>query len=660
MCGIAGFWEFAGTTNSESMTAVTAQMCEQLRHRGPDGSGSWVDEQAGIGLAHTRLAIIDLSSNGAQPMHSHSSRYVISYNGEVYNFPEIKSDLLSRGVSFRGHSDTEVILAAIEQWGVAKALTRFVGMFAFALWDRQRRSLTLARDRIGEKPLYFGMSGNTLLFGSELKALKVHPQWKGEIDRDALSLFFRHNYIPEPYSIYRGIAKLDPGWFLTVSPEAGNGAEPIFSDGRRKWYAARECYWSLEEVYLDDTVSNRDDRELVEELDGLLRRSIRGQMISDVPLGALLSGGIDSSTVTAVMQAQSGKPVKTFSIGFEEAEYNEAEYAAAVAKHLGTEHTELYVTPAETREVIPYLPDLYDEPFSDSSQIPTWLVSKLVRQEITVCLSGDGGDELFAGYDRYAWTRKIWNSVGWMPRPLRAGVASLLTTIPRSAWDVLLAPMKTYFGRYGTGGDLGLKAHRLADTLNISDRMHLYKLLVSHWGDPGLVVLDGNEPATRFDLCPRNHQRAFVEQMMFIDTLTYLPGDILTKVDRASMGVSLEVRVPYLDHRVVEFAWQVPMRYKEKDAKTKWLLRQVLDRYVPPALIERPKMGFAVPVGQWLRGPLRDWAEDLLSASEIDKHGYLNAQPIREKWDEHVSGRHDWNYHLWDVLMFQSWLRSAH
>ena len=634
-------------------------MGEQLKHRGPDDSGTWVDEDAGVGLAHTRLAIIDLSRNGAQPMRSSSGRYVISYNGEMYNFLEIKGQLLKLGVTFRGNSDTEVVLEAIQMWGTAEALRKFVGMFAFALWDRQERQLILARDRMGEKPLYYGVSGGTFLFGSELKALKMHPEWQGEVDRDALSLFFRHNYIPEPFSIYKGIAKLNPGHFIRLSDSPHTSSKEIFGQGSAKWFMSKECYWSLQQAFMNNIETKLSNTELVDRLDELLHASIKGQMISDVPLGALLSGGIDSSAVTAVMQAESKQPIKTFSIGFEEAAFNEAKYAAAVARHLGTDHTELYVTPAETREVIPRLPDLYDEPFADSSQIPTWLVSKLVRQEVTVCLSGDGGDELFAGYDRYAWTKKIWKSIRWMPKSVRHLASKVLTTIPRSAWNVALLPMRAYFARHGAVGDLGHKAHRLADTLDIDHRVHLYKLLISHWGSPESIVINGSEPQTLLDCCPHNPDRTFVEQMMYIDMLTYLPGDILTKVDRASMGTSLEVRVPFLDHRIVEFSWQVPMAAKVNEDKNKWLLRQVLSRYVPETLIDRPKMGFAVPVGQWLRGPLRNWAEDLLSVSELTKHDYLKVDPIRKKWSEHINGQRDWQYHLWDVLMFQSWLRSA-
>lgn len=659
MCGIAGFWEFGDGAGGAESSAMAARMCERLRHRGPDGSGTWTDDDAGLTLAHTRLAIIDLSEGGAQPMLSSTGRYVISYNGEIYNFPQLKADLSRSGTVFRGGSDTEVILEAVEAWGIEKALRSFVGMFAFALWDREDRRLVLARDRIGEKPLYYGISGSTLLFGSELKALQVHRNWTGEVDRDALSLYFRHNYIPEPYSIYTGIGKLEPGHYVTVSAHTGPDAKKIYDRGSRKIFSENVCYWSLGESYLGDVDPVSDETELVDRFNGLLHQSIAGQMISDVPLGALLSGGIDSSTVAAVMQAQSSVPVKTFSIGFDESEFNEAKYAAAVAKHLGTEHTELYVTPEETRDAIPNLPDLYDEPFSDSSQIPTWLVSRLVRRQVTVCLSGDGGDELFAGYDRYVWAGKIWKFIGWMPKTSRLMAARCLASIPRSAWDKMLLPVKPVFDRIGPVSNLGQKVHRLADTLSTEQRMGLYKNLVSHWHQPDQIVLNASEPITMFDRCPENDRRGFIEQMMYVDTLSYLPGDILTKVDRASMGASLEVRVPFLDHRIIEFAWSVPISFKIRDAKTKWLLRQILRRYVPNALVDRPKMGFAIPVGQWLRGPLREWAEDLLSENEINKHDYLRVEPIRQKWREHVLGQHDWQYHLWDVLMFQSWLRCA-
>jgi asparagine synthase (glutamine-hydrolysing) len=649
MCGIAGFWCAGALPDA----GVLTRMADTLTHRGPDDAGGWVEGSAGIGLAHRRLSILDLSPAGHQPMMSASGRYVIVFNGEIYNHVELRATLESfilpaqgggnKG-GWRGHSDTETLLAAFESWGVEATLKKSVGMFVIALWDRETRTLTLARDRLGEKPLYYGWQKGVLLFGSELKALKAHPAFVGEIDRDALTLFLRHSAIPAPYSIYHGIYKLPPGTFLQL--HAGQkDARPV-------------AYWSARSVAEagQRNLFRGGDVGAVAELERLLGQSIAGQMLADVPLGAFLSGGVDSSTVVALMQARSNRPVKTFTIGFPEQGYNEAEHALAVARHLGTEHIELYVSANEAQAVIPLLPQLYDEPFADSSQIPTYLVSRLARSHVTVSLSGDGGDELFGGYNRYFWAQNIWRRLGWLPQSVRAALAGVLTALPPAAWNSAfkrfdrLLPARLH---YASPGD---KLHKLADILAVRSPEEIYWGLVSHWKQPALIVKGAIEPAT---VLTDSSQWADVpdlaHRMMYLDTVTYLPDDILTKVDRAAMGVSLETRVPLLDHRVMEFAWTLPLSMKVRDGQSKWLLRQVLYRHVPKELIERPKMGFGIPLDVWLRGPLRAWAEELLSPARLESEGYLHSEPIQQKWREHLAGRRNWSYHLWDVLMFQAW-----
>lgn len=649
MCGIAGFFN----NSVQQPEVVLKMMTATLHHRGPDDGGVWTDAECGVALGHRRLSIVDLSPNGHQPMHSSSGRYVIVYNGEIYNHKLIRAELeklASR--NWRGHSDTEVMLEAIEEWGVKDSLTRFTGMFAFALWDREERLLYLVRDRLGEKPLYYGWQCDVFLFGSELKALRAHPQWQGEVNRDALASFMRFSYLPSPYSIYQNIYSLKPGCFLTIP--CGEGK---FSRGSVPQPSA---YWSARKAAENGSrgpFSGSDD-EAINQLDSLLRSSIAQQMVADVPLGAFLSGGVDSSTVVALMQAQSGRPVKTFTIGFNEKGYNEAVYAKEVARHLGTEHTELYVTSADAMDVIPKLLTLYDEPFGDVSQIPTYLVSRMTRKHVTVSLSGDGGDELFAGYNRYFWVRAIWNKIGWMPRSARSFSASLLNSLSPKTWDTLF----DYLG-YVLPGTLrqrntGSKLQKLAGIIDSNGPIGMYSKLVSQWKDPASLVIGSREPAALWNSGKDPALTDFTHLMMYFDQMTYLPDDIMVKVDRASMGVSLESRTPFLDHRVVEFAWQVPLSMKIRNGQGKWLLRQVLYRYVPKHLIERPKAGFAVPIDSWLRGPLREWAETLLSEHRLRREGFLNPAPIRQKWLEHLSGRHDWQYYLWNVLMFQAWLES--
>ena len=661
MCGLVGFLD-ASLKDANDQKARLSFMTNVITHRGPDDSGAWVDPEAGIALGHRRLAILDLSPQGHQPMTSSSGRYVIVFNGEIYNHLALREELgnsnslqlsASRddGVAgWRGHSDTEVMLEAFEQWGVEGALSRFNGMFAFALWDIHARVLHLARDRFGEKPLYYGWMDNVFLFGSELKALKEHPAWKGEIDRGALALYMRHTYIPAPYSIYRGMRKLLPAHVLSI---------PLSATTNREIPQPR-AYWSVKTI-AENGVRHQfagTELELTDSLDNLLHDAVKLRMEADVPLGAFLSGGIDSSTVVALMQNQSSRPVKTFTIGFHENGYDEATHAKAVAKHLGTEHTELYVTAAEAMKVIPQLPHIYDEPFSDPSQIPTFLVSKMTRQQVTVALSGDGGDELFGGYNRYFWGRDIWNRVGWMPTAVRGAIARGLITVPPETWNKLfdgIAPMMPARLRTNLSGD---KLHKFAGVLSCSSPESMYKGLVTFW-EPESVVLGADEPPTALT---NQSQQAdipdFIQRMMFLDQVSYLPDDILAKVDRASMAVSLESRVPLLDHRVAEFAWKLPSDMNIQNGKGKCLLRRVLHRYVPDELIERPKMGFGVPIDDWLRGPLREWAESLLDETRLKKEGFLNSSVVREKLNEHLLGSRNWSSQLWTVLMFQAWLDS--
>lgn len=641
MCGITGFW---GEQSRNDPAKVANSMSAMLRSRGPDDSGVWCKPELGIALAHRRLSILDLSPAGHQPMHSPCMRYILTFNGEIYNHYDLRIELEAEGGQFdwQGHSDTETLLAALRHWGVAGALQRINGMFAFALWDSHDRTLCLARDRLGEKPLYYGRSGNTFLFGSELKALSAHPDWIGEVNRDALALYMRHNYVPAPWSIYSGISKLPPAHFVVVRDRGALVGEP-------------QCYWDLAVVAARGVVATGDSATLIDELDKLLRDAVARRMAADVPLGAFLSGGYDSSTVAALMQAQSDRPVKTFSIGFQEAAYNEADHAMAVAKHLGTDHTELYVTPEEAMAVIPNLPTIYDEPFSDSSQIPTLLVSQLARRHVTVSLSGDGGDELFCGYNRYVLGYLIWNKLRILPLSLRRALAWSCVHAPGHA----LNSMQRLLPQRLRVSNLSDRLPKLAEVLAHKDGESFYRGLVSHWKSPEQVVIGANEPDTMLNQPDRlPNLPGLREQMMYMDMMTYLPDDILTKVDRASMAVGLEARVPLLDHRVVEFAWGVPTDYKFRSGEGKWLLRQVLYRYVPRALMDRPKMGFGVPIEYWLRGPLREWAEALLDEKRLKDEGFFNPAPIREMWAEHISGRRRWHYHLWDVLMFQAWLEA--
>jgi asparagine synthase (glutamine-hydrolysing) len=644
MCGVAGFW--VKNRWRGAFEPTVRRMTEAIRHRGPDDDGYWMEPNVGIALGNRRLAIIDLSPEGHQPMVSESGRYVITFNGEVYNFGELRREL--DNTAWRGHSDTEVMLRAIEAWGLEAAVKRFIGMFAFALWDREGHVLHLVRDRLGVKPLYYGWSGNLFLFGSELKALYAHPDFKAVINRDALALLMQHGTIPGPYSIYDGIYKLPPGTILTLRSRVIDKPSPV-------------PFWSARDVAERGVAYQLvgSDAEAVEHLDVLLREAVRLRLVADVPIGAFLSGGVDSSTVVALMQAQSERPVKTFSIGFHEHGYNEAQHAKAVASHLGTDHTELYVTPKEAIAVIPKLPHLYDEPFADPSQIPTFLVAELARRHVTVSLSGDGGDELFAGYNRYFWGQGTWRRIGWMPRTLRRTVARGLIAVSPRAWEWGFRVIEPTLPDKLQQRNPGDKMHKLAEILRADSLEAAYQGIVSHWKDPTSIVVGSSElPPLLTDRARYADLPNYLHQVMYFDLMRYLPDDILAKVDRASMGVSLEAREPLLDHRVVEFAWRVPLSMKIRDGQSKWLLRQVLYKYVPRELVERPKVGFDVPIDAWLRGPLREWAEELLDMKRLLDEGFFEASAIREKWLEHLSGKRNWQYPLWHVLMFQMWLEQ--
>jgi asparagine synthase (glutamine-hydrolysing) len=618
MCGITGCYDLARQASNDELTAAAAAMSETLTHRGPDDSGVWTHAQTGVGLGHRRLSIIDLSAAGRQPMVSPCGRFVLVFNGEIYNFRELRGLLEKQEYPFRGRSDTEVLLAAIVVWGVRGAVARLNGMFAFAVWDAEERTLTLARDPVGIKPLYYGWFGSTLLFGSELKSLRRHPAFRGEIDRDALALFFEYGYIPSPCSIYRHVRKLSPGCLLTVSPQTGAGAKPA-------------AYWSIAEAIAEGKRNpfRGTPEESAEAVGATLSDAVRRQMVADVPVGVFLSGGIDSSLVTAVAQAETGRPVQAFTIGFEEAAYDESPFARKIASHLKVDHHVQVATSAEAQAVIPLLPAIYDEPFADSSQVPTFLVSRLAREHVAVCLSGDGGDELFAGYDRYASVARIRRKIGWLPQPYRRHAGRIYERASRAV------------GRQTTPGWVSRV------TAASSDFALYHELQLVQWREGEGVVI--GSCAARAGFRPQElwpdlgaSTRAFVESMSAYDAAVYLPDDILTKVDRASMAVSLEVRVPLLDQRLVELAWRLPMTRKRAGAEGKLPLRALLARRVPPSLFDRPKMGFGVPIGQWLRGALRPWAEELLHPGRLAADGWLNPQPIREKWKEHVAGTRDW------------------
>lgn len=646
MFGITGYWARPGE-GVEAMTARVAGMMQAIAYRGPDSRGHWVDPDTGLALGHLRLAIVDLSEAGAQPMTSVSGRFVMVYNGEIYNYTDLRDELEAAGKAppWRGHSDTEVMLAGFEAWGFEETLARATGMFAIALWDREARVLHLARDRMGEKPLYYGWQGQgaarTLLFGSELKALGAHPAFEARVNRNVLPEILRHGHVGEDRAIYEGIGKIRPGEIVTIQGEN----------------VTKRPYWSGAEVAIREKRVFESPDAAVAELEALLLDAVGRQMMSDVPLGAFLSGGIDSSTVVALMQHLSDRPVHTFSIGFHEDRYNEAEHARAVSEHLGTRHTDRYVDEATLLDVVPMLPTMYDEPNADSSQIPTYLVAKIAREHVTVALSGDGGDEIFGGYDRYRQGRDLLARLGRLPLPLRRAMAGGVRALPRGLIDRVMEPLRpTPQGKENNGQ----RMRRLADYLRSEGTDDLHRKLVSRWRFPEAAVPGAVTTATLLDAdAPPRGGLGDMERMMQLDMLTYMPDDILAKVDRATMAVSLESRAPFLDHRVVEFAWSLPIDLKHRDNVSKWALRQVLYKHVPQDLIDRPKMGFEVPIGLWLRGALRDWAEALLEPARLRRDGWFNTDVITHYWQDHLSGRANWGMQLWPVLMVQAWLEAG-
>jgi asparagine synthase (glutamine-hydrolysing) len=654
MCGIAGIFSYR--INKDIKDRVK-HMTGKLQHRGPDDSGIWLDFESAIAIGHRRLSVIDTSNSGHQPMCSQCGQYIIAFNGEIYNHLSLRKELnktdayqkiegVANKFKWKGRSDTETLLEYISKFGVNKALKASTGMFSFALWDCHNNTLTLARDRIGEKPLYYGWVGDFFIFCSELKAIQSLPEFNNPIDRGALALYFEHCTVPSPYSIYENIFKLDPGSFITLQKQ----------DLKQK-KVNQEKYWDFSNIAHNGIHNQIDnDIEAVDKLNFLLQETISKQSVSDVPLGVFLSGGIDSSLVSALMQAQSNIPISTYTVGFDESGFDESNFASAVAKHLGTNHNELRVTANDALSVIPKLPELYDEPFADSSQVPTYLVCKAASRHVKVALSGDGGDELFGGYNRYLWGDRIWNKVGWMPQNLRKIIGLGIQSISTESWDFI----ESYLPKGYRVAHMGSKAHKFSYRLRTVNNMNdLYRSLVTEWPKDMNPVIGANILATKLD--DSNVIRDIAEEkhrMMLFDSITYLPDDILTKVDRASMGVSLETRAPLLDHNVAELAWRLPLHMKIRNGQGKWVLRQILYKHIPPRLIERPKAGFAIPIGEWLRGPLREWAELLLDDSRLDSEGFLNTKLVRKIWEEHLSKTSDWTVRIWTILMFQSWLES--
>ena len=645
MCGIAGFLNLKNNIETGRSLAIGQAMGGALAHRGPDAADCWKAEDISLVLSHRRLSIIDLSEGGRQPMTSPSGRYVVSYNGEIYNYPELKAALEKDGHGFKSRSDTEVMLAAIDQWGLYNALQKMNGMFALALWDKKERQLHFARDRFGKKPLYIGWAADILIFASELKALKAYPDFKPAVNRDALALYMQYGCVQAPYSIYQNVWQLLPASYLTIDPEKISAGENLIPK--------MKSYWSLKEAAHKGLQhpNSQSEAEIIEAFDDKLTHAVSERMISDVPLGAFLSGGIDSSLVVSVMQKIASVPSKTFSIGFEEAGYNEADHAKDIAAHLETDHQEFYVTGKEALDVIPLLPTIYDEPFADSSQIPTYLISKLARQQVTVALTGDGGDEILGGYDRHAQIPALWKKFQWLPYPLRAMLTRALAALPPSIYQNL-RPDDPLFAQ---------KVKRALHLMGHKNAEEIYKTLVSFWQDSEAVVIDGTQPViplTDDDFWPEGLD--FQDQMIFGDTLSYRVNDLMVKTDRASMAVALEARAPLMDYKLAEYCWTLPSRYKIRNGQGKWLLRQVLARYVPPKLFERPKMGFSVPLNQWLRGALKPWADDLLSTESLKAQGYLNPDLVTARWQQFQQSddRQTAPKDLWAVLMFQAWLKQ--
>lgn len=645
MCGLIGL--FSNTPNTADFySGVIAGMSASMAHRGPDGSGKWVDEQDGVALGHRRLAVVDLSEHGAQPMVSHSGRFVLSYNGEIYNHNEIRAELESHGPHhFSGTSDTETLLASVEAWGVTETLKRLNGMFAFALWDRREKSLVLARDRLGIKPLFYGVVEGALVFSSELRAFHHYPGFNGHIDRNALDELIRYTAIGAPRTIYQQVRKLEPGGYISVTAAALVSQE----------LPAVEHYWHLKDVAMRGCQSplNCGESELVDELDGLLRSSIKAQMLSDVPIGSFLSGGIDSSTVVALMQSESIQPVKTFTIGFREDAYDEARYARQIARHLGTDHHELYLTIDDAQRLVPQLADICDEPFGDSSILPTFLVSKLARETVTVSLSGDGGDELFGGYNRYVAGGAMWRRTRKVPHALAAVLRSSIYCASPAVLNSIAGTLEKVVPGVRLPRAPADKLYKIADILGVKDADAFYDLILSRWSRQKSLVLglDGAIDLKRIS----SDSMGLVNGMMLKDQAGYLPDDILAKVDRASMAVSLESRVPLLDHRLVEFAWRVPLSQKIKQGQGKLPLRKLLDRYIPRELLDRPKVGFGLPIHEWLQGGLRDWAESLLDPVRLRDEDFFDVDQVQSLWREQLSGRYNRQHLIWNILSFQAW-----
>ena len=652
MCGFVGV--LLKSKNNDIEDNIR-HMTNTLEHRGPDDVGVWSNPASNVFIGHRRLSVIDTSESGHQPMESHCGRYVIAFNGEIYNNLDLKgmlygscsfADKKTNFIKWHGHSDTEILLECIAVWGVANTVKKAVGMFSFALWDSLKCELILVRDRFGEKPMYYGWSSGSFLFGSELKAIKSFTGFNNSINRDALSLYFQYCVVPSPHSIYNDIFKLEPGNILTFK----------LCDLKDKKVNI-EVYWSISDIAkagVNNTINN--ERESIIKVDSALRKSVLEQSISDVPLGAFLSGGIDSSLIVSLMQSQSMQKIQTFTVGFDEEEFDESRYASKISEYLGTCHNEIRVTANDALSVVPKIPALYDEPFSDSSQIPTYLICKAARQKVTVALSGDAGDELFGGYNRYFWGERIWSKIDWIPLSLRRSIGLAAQNISVESWDSInnLFPKKYSVTRFGS------KVHKMAYRMETVESIDdLYRSLVSEWGRDSGLVLGAKDILTKIDntaILDGIHDSE--HRMMLMDSLTYLPDDILTKFDRASMGVSLETRSPFLSHHVAELAWSLPLEMKIRDGKGKWILRKVLNQYIPNELIDRPKSGFGIPIGEWLRQPLREWAESLINPSRLDNEGYLKSDIVHQIWQEHLSGKYDWSARLWSILMFQSWLES--
>lgn len=659
MCGIAGIY-WPGNNNDEHLRKIATKMISTLGHRGPDDNGIEVIKENGIAFAHCRLSIQDLSPLGAQPMTSLSGRYLIIFNGEIYNFHEIRDELKTYGFCFKGGSDTEVMLASFEKWGLEESLNRFAGMFSFAVWDCMKRQLHFCRDRLGEKPLYYGFIDDVCIFASELKALVAFAGKKLSINRNALTLFMRYGYIPAPYTIYNGIFKLIPGTLITI-PENFNNNRMIFSefDGSSdENFIQPKRYWSLKETSkFSSEHDGFDSSKYCDEFERILDNVVREQMIADVPVGAFLSGGIDSTTVVTFMQKISTRPVKTFTIGYNDQNFNEAIYAKNIAEFLGTDHTEVYMSSNDALDLIPQLPSIYDEPHADSSQLPAYLVSKIARQKVTVCLSGDGGDELFAGYNRYLRLAEVWKKLDLLPYPLRKKLSDIILKVQPEKWDKIYQNFGKLFIKGAiTDKNIGLKVQKLASILSKQSTSDMYLELISYWNDPGAVVCGGHEPEQmNNNLDFLDFINGFINKALFWDQTYYLPDDNLCKVDRASMAVSLETRLPLLDYRMVEFSWKLPLHMKIRNGESKWILKQILSKYIDRNLWDRPKMGFSVPIAEWLRGPLKEWGSDLLSSTRLKNEGFFNENLVLQRWSEHIQGKRNWNLSLWAVLTFQSW-----